>query len=159
MQQLKFPEIQENSNCIWTYCLCNWSNTRGLLSVHKLCTWIFRPALFQISPSCYFTFHDVTSKSSYILLGCCQEDYRKCRWVLMGISEGHWPNLYLTVEQKLLVFCEHFLSPPHLSSTYTPQGQILQDSIPPTFAVTDSTIHFALPYAELPVIPAAVLHM
>lgn len=73
--------------------------------------WLFCPALFQISPSCYFTFHDVASKSSYMLLGCCRDGYWRCRWVLMGFSKGHWPSLYLTVEQKILVFlCAFFVT-------------------------------------------------
>lgn len=119
--------------------------------------WLSWPALFQISPSCCFPFNDVTSESSYTLLGCCREDFRRCSWVLIGICKVHWPDL---LKKSYWAFCEpFFLSPPYLFSTYTSQGHTSQDIICLASAVRHCAIHFAPPCAELPVISVAVLSM
>lgn len=99
MQQLKFPETGEN-------------NTSNLGTTHEVwwacanCTpGLFSPAWFLISPSCYFTFHKVTSRRSYMLLGCFQEKKKNP----LGLSKAQWPSLYLPVEQKLLdIFGSNF---------------------------------------------------
>lgn len=78
--------------------------------------WLSWPALFQISPSCCFPFNDVTSESSYTLLGCCREDFRRCSWVLIGICKVHWPDL---LKKSYWAFCEPFFCHHHTSSLLT----------------------------------------
>lgn len=146
---LNFQRFGKTTAAIWTYCLHNFKTHEVCWACANRALWLFCPAWFQISPSCYFTFNKVTSTRSYVFLGCFQG--KRNLWGSAELSD----SIYISLSKSSWVFLWAILVTTIPVSTYTLQGTVSQDPIPLAPTVTGCTAHVDL-CAELPVI-AAVL--
>lgn len=89
-----------------------------------------------------FTFsllHKVTSRRSYMLLGCFQEKKKITLWGSANLND---PIYIWLLSKSYWVFLGAILVTTRAFSAYTLQGTVPQDPIPPALTVTHCTVHF-----------------